>query len=179
MRLLLTGFGPFGSIVDNPTERLARHFHGRTIEDRAITGVVLPTSFARATATLAPLLAEHDAALMLGVAETAEVLRLETVGRNADDARMPDVDGAQPVGPIADGPSTLPVTIEIERIAHGWDAARIAYAVSDSAGAYVCNHTLYQALRAGRAGRRVGFIHVPNVPFEGLVTAIELAISAV
>lgn len=176
MRLLLTGFGPFGAIVDNPTERLARLFHGRTLGDRTVTGVVLPTSFARAHAILAPLLAEHDATLMLGVAETAEVLRLETVGRNRDDARIPDVDGARPVGPIAEGPAALPVTLDMDAIAQRWEQARIAYSVSRSAGAYVCNHTLYRALSTGA---RVGFIHVPNVPPETLVTAIELAISAV
>lgn len=175
MKLLLTGFGPFGSVVDNPTEKLARHFHGARIGDREVFGLPLPTSFARATALLHQHLDGHDRTLMLGVAESAETLRIETVGINFDDARIPDVDGHKPVGPIRqEGPDALPVTCDVVQIASAWERAGIRFDLSTSAGAYVCNHTLYRVLSAGA---RAGFIHVPLVSYRELIPAIELAIS--
>jgi pyroglutamyl-peptidase len=178
VRLLVTGFGPFGSVVDNPSEALARHFHGVRIRDRVVTGLPLPTSFARATEQLLAAIPEHDAVLMLGVAEQEKTLRIETMGLNFDDARIADIDGEKPMGAIDEGPSALPVTMDVARLAVAFATARIPFSFSQNAGAYVCNHTLYRALSLERRAR-VGFIHVPLVPYRELVPAIELAISVV
>jgi pyroglutamyl-peptidase len=43
--------------------------------------------------------------------------------------------------------------------------------LSDDAGDYVCNTTLYRSLHAAPAGRRVGFIHVPPLPRGGWTEA--------
>lgn len=190
MRVLLTGFGPFGEVVSNPTERLTRHFAGR------VDTLALPTSFARAARGLREALRhrvgpELDVVLMLGVAESAEAVHVETVGRNRDDARIADVDGAQPRGAIVDdGPEVLPVTIDVARVHRSLVAAGVAARLSDSAGAYVCNHLLYSTLLHLRDTRtRAGFLHLPpdrdtHAPqraartFDELVTAVDAALSA-
>lgn len=153
MRVLLTGFGPFGEVVSNPTERIAR----------ALGGVVLPTSFARAETMLFERLSGHDAVLMLGVAETSEHVRIELVGRNHDQARIPDVDGAQPVGAIVeDGPEVLPVTLDVAAVEGAIADTGLRPQRSDSAGAYVCNHLLYRVLhRLQGTSTRAGFLHLP------------------
>lgn len=188
MRVLLTGFGPFGSVVDNPTERLVRRFDGARVGERTVTGLALPTSFSGAFIAIEPHLARHDAVLMLGVAEQSARLRLETLARNHTAARIVDVDGAAPLGPIVDGPSSLPATFDIASIEDAWTRAGVAFERSDSAGAYVCNHTFYRALATNHP--RLGFIHVPPdrettheplphaIELAALVVAIELAISA-
>jgi pyroglutamyl-peptidase len=63
----------------------------------------------------------------------------------------------------------------------------IAATVSNSAGAFVCNDTLYCLLhRFNGTATRAGFIHVPyipelgepSVPLDTIVKALELAIEA-
>jgi pyroglutamyl-peptidase len=162
MRVLVTGFGPFGEVVDNPTARLASHFHGRTIGDLSVVGLALPTSFSRAKREIFDLVAREpvQAIVMTGVAEQSDVFRVETVGRNRDDARMPDVDGASPRGPIEVGaPDVLPITLDGVRIRDAMLRADVPAALSEDAGAYVCNHVLYAVLHAVRVPSV--FVHVP------------------
>lgn len=181
MRVLLTGFGPFGEVVSNPTERLARRFGG----------LVLPTSFARAPHLLSENLAGRDFLLMLGVAESAEEFRVETLGRNLDEARIADVDGAQPRGIIVEGaPEVLPVTVDAARMCAAITATGSPASLSLSAGAYVCNHVLFSTLHAlSGAPLRAGFLHVPadrethatprtERSFDVLVAAVEAALSS-
>jgi pyroglutamyl-peptidase len=181
VRVLVTGFGPFGEVVSNPTERAAR----------ALGGLVLPTSFARAPVLLADALPGYDVVLMLGVAESSETFRVETRGLNRDDARIADVDGERPVGPIvAGGPEALPVTVDVARMREAIAGVGLPSALSESAGAYVCNRVLFSTLHRLQAGDvRAGFLHVPadvhthaqprtERRFEAIVAAVQAALRA-
>jgi pyroglutamyl-peptidase len=85
-----------------------------------------------------------------------------------DDA-VPDIGGCQkrdepcvPSGPAA-YVSTLPVRAIVERL----NEAGIPAYVSNTAGTYLCNQTLYTTLHAvARLSTppRVGFLHVPLLP---------------
>ncbi|MBI2390292.1 MAG: pyroglutamyl-peptidase I [Deltaproteobacteria bacterium] len=187
MRVLLTGFGPFGDVASNPSERLARHFAPRVVT------LALPTSFARAARGMREALGadEFDVVLMLGVAESAQAVHVETQGRNRDEARIADVDGAQRRGPIVDGgPEVLPVTIDVARVQGALASAGLAARLSGSAGAYVCNHLLYATLfHLRETSTRAGFLHLPadrhtHAPprceraFDEHVAAVEAALSA-
>lgn len=179
MKVLLTGFGPFGAVVDNPTERLARRFDGARIGDREVEGLALPTSFLRAKSLLRDHVTDHALVLMLGVAGGTREIRVERFGRNADDAFIADIDGAEPHGPIGDGPDVLPVSIDVHAVLGALLRAEIPAVLSDSAGSYVCNHVLYSTL-AEVDVPRIGFLHVPPAPpldFEMLSLAVEIAIS--
>jgi pyrrolidone-carboxylate peptidase len=49
--------------------------------------------------------------------------------------------------------------------------------LSDDAGRYVCNATLYRSLIAAPAARRVGFVHVPpasHITKERLLAAAKI-----
>ncbi|MBL8719311.1 MAG: hypothetical protein JNL79_25215 [Myxococcales bacterium] len=152
-RVLVTGFGPFGRVVDNPSARLATSAVG-------VDSIVLPTSFARAPAMLRAATEGkgYDVVLLLGVAEGQPEFGVERCGRNVVSARIPDVDGAMPVGVVVEGaPEVIAVTLDVARV-HG--ALRAPSRLSDSAGTYVCNALLFHALHAAVAPR-VGFLHVP------------------
>ena len=108
---------------------------------------------------------------------------------NIRDARIPDNEGNQPDGiPIfPNGPAAYFSTLPVKDIAQTIRDAQIPASVSNSAGTFVCNDTLYTLLHhyAGTA-TRVGFIHVPNLPEQGnpsmplekIVAALIVAISA-
>jgi pyroglutamyl-peptidase len=177
VKVLLTGFGPFGNVAENPTERLARHFDGARIGDRLVEGLPLPTSFSRAKVLLRERVTDHELVLMLGVAESEKVIRIETVGRNCDDARIADIDGASPSGRIDEGPEVLPVSVDTHAILAALQRADIPARLSDTAGSYVCNHVLYATLATVDVPR-IGFIHVPPADFDMLCLAVEIAISA-
>jgi pyroglutamyl-peptidase len=185
VRVLLTGFGPFGSVVDNPSAAIARALDGERVSGREVRALVLPPSFVRARALVSAALEAHEVDLLLhlGVAETSAAFRVERVGRNRDAARIADVDGARPSGAIVeDAPEVLPVSIDLTAVVAALHASGEAAAASDDAGAYVCNHVLFTSLvRArvaarGRSGRlRVGFLHVPPAP-ESTIASLPHAV---
>lgn len=166
MRILVTGFGSFRGIVDNPSDRLARAMGA--LELAGATLLVespLPVEYEHAAARALER-ARHeevDAVLALGLARRATRLRVEAVGRREATSLEPDEAGC--VSPPAlEGPeriaSRIDVAAMIEALAsRGIDAER-----SDDAGGYVCNDLYYRLLLA-RVAPTV-FVHVPDLPEE-------------
>jgi len=89
------------------------------------------------------------------------------VGINLRHARIADNAGNQPQDePVAaDGPAAYFATVPVRKMTAAIEAAGIEAAVSYSAGAFVCNDTLYAVLHhfAGTAVQ-AGFVHVPFLP---------------
>ena len=82
-RLLITGFGPFPRVPDNPSARVARRLaalpHLRRILGQAPDGLVLDTRYAALDTQLVPALAREPAAvLMIGVAASRRRVCVET-----------------------------------------------------------------------------------------------------
>jgi pyroglutamyl-peptidase len=167
-RLLVTGFGPFPGAPENPTEQLVRALAGEPAEAfgaSAFRAVALRTEYLWSWAELQRLSAEFapDVVVHFGLSERIEALHLERVGRNAVDPKKPDACGhAPPSRRLAeDGPDILSSTFPAEAILAALKVAGFPAALSDDAGAYVCNATLYRSLHAAPPTRRVGFVHVP------------------
>ena len=201
---LLTGFGPFGNVVSNPTERLIQRFATETVPGHRLTFCALPVSFARADALLQSALTAggengrpFENVLMLGVAAGSSRWRVERLGRNRDDPRLPDADGfSSPHRAILpDGPKTLASTFPVETILAALHAGGIPAVLSEDAGSYLCNHVLFTTLewlRRTGSTARAGFLHVPAdeqtfadgqilspyFPFEQHIEAIRLTLAA-
>lgn len=110
-----------------------------------------------------------DMVLCIGQAGGVDAIEVERIGINLIDARIADNDGKQPVDvPIReDGANayfaTLPVKAMVERIRAVGVKAELSY----SAGSYVCNTLLYEALYLADKfypQMKAGFIHVPYIP---------------
>jgi pyroglutamyl-peptidase len=168
MRTLLTGFSAFGSVVNNPSERIVAWLEREGAPGHELTTRVLPVSYERAAREIEALLKEgaFDAALLLGVARAETCIRVEQQARLGLSGHGPDVDGKVPVTAAgAQGtPAVYSATFGVEGMVKRLAGAGFAARLSEDAGGYVCNYTYYSALRTIRqAGlsTRCLFLHVP------------------
>ncbi len=169
MRILVTGFEPFGGQSLNPSWEVARALHGLALEGAQVTSVQLPCVFAQALPALQKALAQHrpDIVLALGQAEGRCDFSVERVAINVMDARIPDNAGAQPIDvPVIEGGTAAYFsTLPIKSLVAGLRAAGFPASVSQTAGTFVCNQVFY-ALQHTLAGQGVhsGFVHLPLLP---------------
>ena len=178
--ILVTGFEPFTPHKVNPTEELARGVDGLHVSEAVVRGAVLPVHHADAAVRVRQLLDEvrPDAVLHLGLAGARARLALERVAVNVMDYAVPDNAGCQKTDEpcVASGPdayfATLPLRAILARLV---DAGIPAY-ISDTAGTYLCNQTLYTTLHTvarQAAPPRVGFLHVPLLPSMVAATGLD------
>ena len=166
MKVLVTGFEPFGSWQRNPSGETARHLDGSTIIDAEITGLVLPVSFKRAAAPLIAAIDELRPDIVLNLGQGAPVgVRVERTAVNRCNApEGGDNDGYEPRGApvVADGPASYTATLPIEEIASLLANIKFNAEPSDSAGEFLCNYVMYTTLHhiaTHRLPIRAGFIH--------------------
>ena len=176
-KLLVTGFGPFPGAPDNPSAGLIRTLaDGRpdAFGASAFRAVVLPTDYRRSWAALRRLYAAFapDVVVHFGLNAKAEAIMVERTARKRCAPDRPDAAGFAPRSGLArrSGPETLAATLPAQAIVAALEKAGLPAALSEDAGGYVCNATLYRSLAIAPAdgGRRVGFIHVPPTGRNGI-----------
>jgi pyroglutamyl-peptidase len=169
--VLVTGFEPFTPHKVNPTDELARSFDGYRVGDALVRGAVLPVHHADLAPRVRALLEtlHPTTVLHLGLAAGRARVALERVAVNVMDYVVPDNAGCQkgdePCVPA--GPAAYFATLPLRAILAGLTDAGIPAYVSESAGTYLCNQTLYTTLNmvAGLSQPpRVGLIHLPLLP---------------
>jgi pyroglutamyl-peptidase len=191
MKILLTGFEPFGKVTDNPSQRVVEHFAAKG-QANLITAV-LPVEYLAASAILEDFLESYqpDAVLMLGVAQMRDSINLERIAININDAKIADNAGNLKSGQaiIEDAPAAYWSTLPLEAMYEAIQKTGIAVNYSNHAGAYLCNHVFFYARHhletAGRGHIPCGFIHLPDMgeeapkmPLSTIIQAIELALGA-
>jgi pyroglutamyl-peptidase len=169
MRILITGFEPFGGQSINPSWEVARALDGLQGLPAQVRAVQLPCVFAQAASVLTRALDDirPDVVLALGQAEGRSDISVERVAINVMDARIADNAGAQPIDQpvVAGGPAAYFSTLPIKHLVARMRATGFPASVSQTAGTFVCNQVFY-ALQHALAGRgvRSGFVHVPLLP---------------
>ena len=169
MRILLTGFEPFGGDSVNPSWLVAQHLAGVHLAGAQLQAVQLPCVFGLSAQRLVQALAQHqpDVVVALGLAQGREGISIERVAINVDDARIPDNAGQQPIDTpvVSGGPAAYFSTLPIKRLAQGVQQAGHPVHISQTAGTFVCNHVFY-ALQHHLRGQHVisGFVHLPALP---------------
>lgn len=169
--VLLTGFEPYGPYTVNPSAELAKALDGRPAGDRRVHAAVLPVHHAAAAARVRELLDELAPAdvVHLGLAAGRSRVALERVALNVMDFELPDAAGYRATGEpcVPGGPAAYLSTLPLPAILRELTAAGIPAYLSNTAGTYLCNQTLYTTLHAvARRPHppRVGFIHLPLLP---------------
>ena len=189
-KLLITGFDPFGGATVNPAWQAVKQLPEQ-IGEYVLCKLEIPTVFGLAAETvLRQAETFHpDVILCVGQAGGRAAVTPERIAVNIRDAKIADNAGNRPGGEriAEDGPAAYFATVPVKEMAAAMENAGIPGMVSNSAGAFVCNDTLYCLLHHySGTETRVGFIHVPylpeqgapNLPLEQTVQALQAAILA-
>ncbi|BCJ38717.1 pyrrolidone-carboxylate peptidase [Actinocatenispora thailandica] len=164
VRVLVTGFEPFGGSALNPSWAAASTMDG-------VDAVELPCTFGGSIPALRAAIRRYEPELVLctGLAGGRTGLSVERVAINVDDARIADNAGAQPIDEpiVPGGPAAYFSSLPIKACVAALREAGIPAAVSQTAGTFVCNHVFYglaHLIATEFAGLRGGFVHVPYAP---------------
>ncbi|MCB4208481.1 pyroglutamyl-peptidase I [Arthrobacter sp. UM1] len=179
MRILLTGFEPFGGEAENASREAVRACERLVFERPLLTpsgpaelvAEILPVGFRRGPERLAELVEARrpDLVLCVGEAGGRQAVTPERLARNRLIARIPDNDGDQPSSrPLEPGASDRPSTLDADALTAAVFAAGVPAEASDDAGGFVCNAVFWAALRLGEEhGIPAGFVHVPALRSHG------------
>ena len=198
MKILVTGFDPFGGEKVNPALEAVKSLPS-VIHGAEIRWVEIPTVFYQSAEVLEAEIVRYqpDVVLCIGQAGGRASLTPERVAINQDDARIPDNQGNQPIDtPIRlDGQAAYFSTLPIKAMVQAIKEDGLPATVSNTAGTFVCNHLMYQALYLADKkfpNMRAGFMHIPymteqviNKPntasmnLVDVVKGIEAAIGAI
>jgi pyroglutamyl-peptidase len=170
MKILVTGFDPFGGEPINPSWEAVRRLPD-AVKSIEIIKAQIPTSFGRSADVVRAAILEHDPDVVICIGQAGGQLAIsaERVASNVSEGRIPDNDGNQPIDTRirADGPAAYFTSLPVEAMVTAMKKTGIPAVVSNNAGAYVCNHLMYQVLYMidhEFPGKRGGFVHVPYAP---------------
>ncbi len=169
VRILLTGFEPWGKNRRNPSGEVAR----------ALGGDVLSTDYSKAGRELARLSRRRRprAIVMLGLGPTRKKISLEAVALNVDHCQ--ERAWRRWRRRIGRGPLARPTRLPIDRLYRRLRAARVPVVISHHAGTFVCNHVFWLGLARSRVP--CGFVHVPparTLPLRTQIRAVRLILEA-
>ena len=145
MKVLITGFDPFGGESVNPAFEAIKLLPS-TIAGAEIVYVEIPTEFKKSAPAVEAAIKEHNPDIVINVGQAGgrSCVTVEKVGINLADARIPDNAGDQPLDePLqADGPTGYFATCTCSRtsmpcIFHGRNLRMQLCNVQCTA--YVCN----------------------------------------
>ena len=195
MRVLLTGFQPFGKVEVNPSQLIVEHFQAKQHDN--IVALVLPTVYRAAGDGIRRAIFDFQpaAVISLGVAQSRHTISLERAALNLDDASIADNAGVIASGELIaeDGPAAYWSTLPLRAMYEALEAHHIPVSMSNHAGAYICNHAFYVArhtLECSGISIPCGFIHIPDIakpddsnskglPLDMMIIAVEICIGVV
>lgn len=172
MKVLITGFDPFGGEDINPALEAVKLLP-QNISGAEIIKLEIPTVFIKSLEKIEEAIVKHNPDIVISVGQAGGRFGVtpERVAINLDDARIKDNEGNQPIdiSIFEDGEaayfSNLPIKSMVKEMCEGG----IPASVSNTAGTFVCNHVMYGVLyliNKKYPGIKGGFIHVPYIPSQ-------------
>lgn len=170
MKILVTGFNPFGEDKINPAIETVKRLPD-TIKGADIVKLEIPTEFGHSAEVVKKAIEDNhpDYVLDVGQAGGRYGITPEFVAINLDDGRIADNAGYQPLNHTIheDGQTAYFTQLPVKAMTHAIREAGLPSAISYSAGTYVCNHIFYQVqYMRDKFFREIkaGFIHIPFLP---------------
>jgi 8-oxo-dGTP diphosphatase len=197
-RIWLTGFEPFGSHVQNPSQILVEQLLGTHHEQQLhvtppygleselveleFAGEILTVDIHGSQASL-PQIEDFDAVIHIGLNEKVEKINLEMCAINESNFRIPDNQGrmVQQTSVEDSGLALLHTTVHRPSIVATFEDDD-SVEISEDCGRFVCNETYYRTLheietkglqRRGRAIPAI-FVHIPDFSFVPLERQLQV-----
>ncbi|MBD7913961.1 pyroglutamyl-peptidase I [Clostridium sp. Sa3CUN1] len=198
MKILITGFDPFGGESINPALEAVKKLPD-TILGQEIIKIEIPTVFRKSLEKIEENIQKHNPDVVISVGQAGGRFGVtpERVAINIDDARIKDNEGNQPIdiSIYEDGENAYFSNLPIKAMVKEMNDNGIPASVSNTAGTFVCNHVMYGILYLidkKYPNIRGGFIHVPYIPsqvttkpntpsmsIDDIAKGLELSIKAV
>lgn len=174
MKILVTGFDPFGGEKINPSIETVKRLPGE-IAGAKIIKLEIPTVCGKSVEVIEEAIIRYDPDVILSIGQAGgrADISVERIGINVDDFRIPDNEGGkrtdEPIDP--QGPDAYFVRVPVKAMVEHIRERNIPASVSNTAGTFVCNHVIYGVCRlidVKYPDKRSGFIHIPYLPEQAL-----------
>ncbi|MDA3972914.1 pyroglutamyl-peptidase I [Enterococcus thailandicus] len=170
MKVLVTGFDPFGGDKVNPAYEAVKKMPAE-IAGAEIIKLEVPTVFGKSSQVVREAIKEHQPEIVICVGQAGgrSAVSFERVAINLAEARIPDNEGNQPFDTALeeDGPAAYFTTLPIKAMTKNVQDHGLPAYISYTAGTFVCNDIMYRLLHVLHTEFptiRGGFIHVPFSP---------------
>lgn len=170
MKILVTGFDPFGQDTINPALEAVKQLPNEIL-GAAIIKLEIPTMFHQSADVVNLAIQQHQPNFVVHIGQAGGRFGItpERIAINLDDARIPDNARQQPIDQaiLENGPAAYFSQLPVKAMVAKMQEMGIPASVSNSAGTFVCNHIMYQTLHFCQLNYpqiRSGFIHVPYLP---------------
>lgn len=197
MKILVTGFDPFGGEPINPAQEAVKKLPNE-INGAEIVKIIIPTVREKSLQAIEEAIQLHNPDMIISIGQAGGRFNItpERVAINVDDFVIKDNDGNQPTDKFIreDGEiayfTSLPVKAMVKHMNENGVPASLSY----TAGTFVCNHVMYGVLYMidkKYPNIKGGFIHIPfttsqvldkrNMPYMSLdeiTRGLELSIEA-
>ncbi|HIR89357.1 MAG TPA: pyroglutamyl-peptidase I [Candidatus Fimimorpha faecalis] len=167
MKILVTGFDPFGGETVNPAYEAVKMLPEQ-IAGAEIIKLEIPTVFSKSSVAVEEGIQKYNPDIVINVGQAGgrSHITIEQVAINLADARIPDNAGEQPLNEALqpDGDTAYFATVPIRAMVKHVQEHGLPCSISYTAGTYVCNCVMYNVLYMTQKkypNIKAGFIHVP------------------
>lgn len=198
MKILITGFDPFGEERINPSSESLKYLSDKILGNEIIKLEISTIAYKSINQIENAIEKERpDVVLCIGQAGGRFDISVEKVAINLNDFPINDNEGNKVIDEsiYLDGENAYFATIPVKSIVEKIKQNNIPASVSYSAGTFICNHVFYGMLYLSKKkynNIKVGFIHIPFLPeqvidkrnmpsmsIENIVKALEIAIEVI
>ena len=167
MKILVTGFDPFGGETVNPAYEAVKMLPEQ-IAGAEIIKLEIPTVFSKSSVAVEEGIQKYNPDIVINVGQAGgrSHITIEQVAINLADARIPDNAGEQPLNEALqpDGDTAYFATVPIRAMVKHVQEHGLPCSIPYTAGTYVCNCVMYNVLYMTQKkypNIKAGFIHVP------------------
>lgn len=181
LKVLISGFEPFGGYSTNPTQEMVRYIQNNSldIENVEVKAITLPVTYFESWDILKKNIDNFQPNIVLafGYAPSSSKIRLEAIAKNYDGGYKDNL-GKSHLGEIVkNGTRILKSQLPIDELKDYLVKQGFDINITKDAGSYICNHLFYN-LTTYIQNKNItgGFIHVPNIePYDkyGTVSLIR------
>lgn len=171
VKILITGFEPFGGEKINPSEKIVKKIVKENFQGIKLHSLLLPVSFQESKDKLDEFYSsnEIDITIHVGQAGGATAITIERLGVNVMDSTNPDNDDVTKDDEriVERARDAYMTKIDVKRLVEWLNKKKIPTVLSYTAGQYICNEVYYYSLyhsEKHKNPKHALFIHLPFLP---------------